>query len=98
LIPVRIPRPYSELSSNSELAQGILYGVLGTLPPYIEEQPVALAIIRLSLNTLVRFVKYGVSPQPAQAPEYSNFGSLKLIFFTVRRDASYLSLTLFFSR
>ena len=64
----------------------------------IDELPVALAIIRLSLNTLVKFVIYGVSPQPAQAPEYSNFGFLKLTFFTVNRLLLYLSLTLFLSK
>ena len=57
LIPFRIPYPYSALSSNKELAQGILYGKLGVLPPYIDEQPVALAMTKLSLNTLVKLVK-----------------------------------------
>ena len=60
----------------------MLYGILGTLPPYIDEHPVAFDMIKLFPNALVKFVIYGVSPQPAQAPEYSNFGSLKLIFLT----------------
>ena len=71
------------MSSNKDLAHGILYGKLGALPPYIDEQPVALAMTKLSLNTLVKFVKYGVSPQPAHAPEYSNFGFLKARFLLV---------------
>ncbi|OQC45187.1 MAG: hypothetical protein BWX61_00810 [Bacteroidetes bacterium ADurb.Bin035] len=51
-IPLAIPNPYSALSSNKLLPQAIplplrlevVYGIDGALPPYIDEQPVALAI------------------------------------------------------
>src|SRR6266700_1467162 len=41
----------------------------------MEEQPVALAISRRSPNNCVSNLMYGVSPQPAQAPENSKSGS-----------------------
>ena len=40
----------------------------------MEEQPVALATIMRSPNSWVTSLTYGVSPQPAQAPENSNSG------------------------
>ena len=51
----RIPKPNSALSSKSELDQAgprpfalCVYGVVGRLPPKIDEQPVALAMIARS--------------------------------------------------
>src|SRR6187397_1204335 len=77
-----IPNPNSALSSNKELAHDgprpcafLLHGVVGRFPPKMEEQPVALATIILSPNNCVSNFKYGVSPQPLQAPENSNKGS-----------------------
>ena len=49
----------------------------------MEEQPVALATIILSPNSCVTSFTYGVSPQPAQAPENSNKGCLNWLPFTV---------------
>ena len=70
-----IPYPNSALSSNKLLAHAgplpwlsTLYGQLGALPPYIDEQPVALAIIILFPNSWVNNLMYGVSPHPGQAP------------------------------
>src|SRR6476620_475039 len=76
-----IPNPNSALSSNNELAQAgptpclfFVHGVVGRLPPKMEEQPVALATIILSPNNWVNNFRYGVSPHPEQAPENSNKG------------------------
>ncbi len=44
----------------------------------MEEQPVALATIMRSPNSWVTSLTYGVSPQPAHAPENSNSGLLEL--------------------
>ena len=41
----------------------------------MEEQPVALAICSRSPKSCDRSFRYGVSPQPAHAPENSNSGS-----------------------
>ena len=49
-------------------------GMEGALAPQIEEQPVALAIIMRSPTSCVTSLAYGVSPQPAQAPENSSKG------------------------
>ena len=46
-----------------------VYGMLGAEPPQMEEQPEALAIIMRSPKSWVTSLAYGVSPQPAQAPE-----------------------------
>ena len=77
-----MPSPNSALSSNSELAHAGPaplrvrdHGVVGRLPPKIDEQPVALAMIKRSPKSCVRSLKYGVSPHPAQAPDASNSGS-----------------------
>ena len=43
----------------------------------------ALAIIILSPNSWVISLMYGVSPQPAQAPENSNRGLRNWLFLTV---------------
>ena len=40
----------------------------------MEEQPVALATTMRSPNSCVMSLTYGVSPQPAHAPENSNSG------------------------
>ena len=76
-----IPKPYSALSSNSELLQAgprpswlTVYGVAGAEPPQIEEQPVVFATIIRSPNNWVNSFTYGVSPQPAHAPENSSNG------------------------
>ena len=42
----------------------------------MEEQPVALAMYMRSPNSWVISFAYGVSPQPAQAPENSSSGCL----------------------
>ena len=47
----------------------------------MEEHPVAFAIIIWSPNSWVMFLMYGVSPQPAQAPENSNSGWENWAFF-----------------
>ena len=76
-----MPSPNSALSSNSELlhtgprpSSFMAYGVVGRLAPKIDEHPVALATIIRSPNSWVTSLMYGVSPQPAQAPENSNSG------------------------
>ena len=51
-------------------------GVDGAELPQIEEHPVAFAIYILSPNNWVTSFAYGVSPQPAQAPENSSNGCL----------------------
>ena len=92
-VPRNIPKPYSALSSNKELAQAgpcplwfLVYGIDGAEPPQIEEQPVALATIMRSPKSWVMSFTYGVSPQPAQAPENSKSGCsnwlpLRVVFF-----------------
>ena len=47
------------------------------------EQPVALAIMARSPNNWLISFRYGVSPQPAQAPENSNSGSRSWTFLTL---------------
>src|SRR6188508_1672655 len=47
------------------------------------EQPVALAIIARSPTNWLSSFRYGVSPQPAQAPENSKSGSRSWTFLTV---------------
>ena len=49
----------------------------------MEEQPVALATISRSPNNWEINFTYGVSPQPAQAPENSNNGCANCEFFTL---------------
>src|SRR3989304_2988551 len=56
-IESRKPSPNSALSSKRELDHAgprpsafVVHGVVGRLPPYIEEQPVALATIKRSPN------------------------------------------------
>ena len=51
-----------------------MYGIAGALPPQMEEQPVAFATIMRSPKSCVMSFAYGVSPQPAQAPENSKSG------------------------
>ena len=55
-----IPRPYSALSSNSELAHAgpwpralCVYGLNEAVPPQIDEQPVAFAMFMRSPNSCV---------------------------------------------
>src|SRR5581483_10350145 len=86
---MRWPKPYSALSSKSELDQAgprpsqlMAYGMVGRLPPKMEEQPVALATTRRSPNICVNNLRYGVSPQPAQAPENSSSGSRNCVPLT----------------
>src|SRR5581483_4952129 len=85
----RMPRPNSALSSNSEFAHAgprpallVDHGVVGRLPPKIDEHPVALAIMARSPKSWVSNFRYGVSPHPAQAPENSNSGSRSWDAFT----------------
>src|SRR3970040_1305778 len=77
----RSPKPNSALSSKSEFAHAgpspsrlHVHGVVGRLPPKMDEQPVALAMTIRSPNNCVGSFRYGVSPHPEQAPEYSNSG------------------------
>ena len=49
----------------------------------MEEHPVALATIMRSPKSWVISLMYGVSPQPAQAPENSNRGCANWLFFTL---------------
>ena len=53
-----------------------VYGVDGEELPQIEEHPVAFAMYILSPNSCVISFAYGVSPQPAHAPENSSSGCL----------------------
>ena len=55
-----------------------VYGVDGEELPQIEEHPVAFAMYILSPNSCVISFAYGVSPQPAHAPENSSSGCLEL--------------------
>ena len=78
------------MSSNNELDHAgpcpfsfTVYGVDGEELPQIEEQPVAFAMYILSPNNCVINFAYGVSPQPAQAPENSKSGCLNWLPFTV---------------
>src|SRR3990172_10775718 len=93
-----MPSPNSALSSNSELDQAgplpsrsVDHGVVGRLPPKIDEQPVALATMIRSPKSWVSSLRYGVSPHPAHAPENSKSGSsicepLSDAVFTARRS------------
>ncbi len=95
-----MPSPNSALSSNSEFDQAgprpsasARHGVVGRLPPKIEEHPVALATRIRSPNIWVSSFRYGVSPQPEHAPENSKSGSRSCEPFTdamsiVRRSGS----------
>src|SRR5512138_2066900 len=47
----------------------------------MDEQPVAFAMNSRSPNICVSSLMYGVSPQPAQAPEYSRSGSANCMDF-----------------
>ena len=71
-----MPSPNSALSSKRLLAHAgplplssLKYGLEGYEPPYMLEQPVALAINIFSPKSMVASLMYGVSPQPPQAPE-----------------------------
>ena len=88
--PKNIPKPYSALSSNKELAHAgpcpswfTVYGVDGAEPPQIDEHPVALATIILSPNNWVISLAYGVSPHPAHEPENSSKGLSNWLPLTV---------------
>ena len=86
-----IPYPYSAASSNNELPQAgplpdswlIVYDIAGALAPQIDEQPVAFATYILSPNNCVTSLAYGVSPQPAQAPENCSNGCLNWLPLSV---------------
>ena len=52
-------------------------------PPYAEEQPEAFVMYIRSPNSWVTSLMYGVSPQPAQAPENSKYGFANCEFFTL---------------
>ena len=80
-VPSASPNPNSALSSKSEFAQAgprpillWVYGIDGADPLYMEEHPVALLAIIRSPKSCVMALRYGVSPQPAHAPENSNNG------------------------
>ena len=66
-------------------AKAFFDGLLGViaLPPQMEVQPVALAIIMRSPKSCVMSLAYGVSPQPAQAPENSMSGCSNWLPMTV---------------
>ena len=88
--PINIPSPYSALSSNNELAHAgpwpswfFVYAVAAPEDAHIEEHPVAFAITILSPNNWVTNLAYGVSPQPAHAPENSKSGCSNWLPLTV---------------
>src|SRR5258707_8131887 len=59
----------------------------------MEEHPVAFATIILSPNNWVTILRYGVSPQPEQAPENSKSGRItccwrNVVSLTLRRSSS----------
>src|ERR1700682_5851982 len=58
----------------------------------MDEQPVALAIISRSPNSGESSLRYGVSPQPAQAPENSKSGSRNWVPRTVPKSTRDRSL------
>ena len=58
----------------------------------MDEQPVALAIISRSPKSCESSLRYGVSPQPAQAPENSNSGSRNWVPRTVPKSTRDRSL------
>src|SRR6185312_8030185 len=59
----------------------------------MEEQPVALATISRSPNSCDSSLMYGVSPQPAQAPENSNSGCRNCVPRTVPKSTRERSAT-----
>ena len=59
----------------------------------MEEQPVAFAIIALSPKSCERSLRYGVSPQPAQAPENSKSGRRSCTSLTVEVLSWFLSVS-----
>mmetsp|Transcript_30686 Transcript_30686/g.88579 ORF Transcript_30686/g.88579 Transcript_30686/m.88579 type:complete len:236 (-) Transcript_30686:1093-1800(-) len=79
---LRMPKPNSALSSNSELPQAtprpvalsFVYGTQPAVPPQMLLQPVAFATISRLPNICVMSFAYGVSPHPSQAPENSISG------------------------
>ena len=97
-----IPKPNSAASSNRELSQTgplpsrlTVYGVDGEELPQMEEHPVAFATYILSPKSCVISFAYGVSPQPAHAPENSRSGFLNWLPFT--ESILNFSMTSFFS-
>jgi len=68
--------------------------------PQIEEHPVAFAIYIRSPNNCVINLAYGVSPQPAQAPENSNNGCSNWLPLTVNlsRGFSFLDTVIAYSQ
>ena len=70
----RCPRTASSPTPDPGRRRLHVHGVVGRLPPKIDEQPVALATTIRSPNSCVASFRYGVSPQPAHAPENSNSG------------------------
>src|SRR4029079_7410693 len=95
-----IPNPNSALSSKSEFDHAgprpnsfVVHGVVGRLPPKMDEQPVALATNIRSPNNCVSNFKYGVSPQPLHAPENSNNGSSSCEPLTVALFTLVLSIS-----
>src|ERR1700733_5567489 len=59
----------------------------------MDEQPVALAICARSPNNWDSSFRYGVSPQPAQAPEKVNSGSRNCTPRTLAKSTRARSLT-----
>ena len=59
----------------------------------MDEQPVALATLVRPPNSWVSSFRYGVSPQPAQAPENSNSGSRNWVPRTVAKSTRDRSFT-----
>src|SRR5579883_3258118 len=57
----------------------------------MDEQPVALAISSRSPKSCVSNLMYGVSPQPAHAPENSNSGSRSCESFTCESESFWRS-------
>ena len=85
-----IPSPNSALSSKSERPHAgprplssTVYGLVVDVPPHTLEHPEALAIIMREPKSCVSSLTYGVSPQPAHAPENSRSGVSNCEPFTV---------------
>ena len=64
----------------------------------MEEQPVAFAIIMWSPNSWVMVLMFGVSPQPAQAPENSKSGWANWEFFMLANLFTYSLYPIFLFR
>ncbi len=84
-----MPSENSALFSNREFENAgpcpssfFVYGTQGAAAPHAWEHPVAFARYIRSPKSWVSSFMYGVSPQPAQAPENSRSGCSNWLPFT----------------